>query len=132
MARSTLLVTVGSYKDDDATLLQILGWATRLMQYYKQTGPIGEIPEPTIQSEREAEIQAVLASQQFSEGQELEAVVTAIKGKQVTYEILGTIQRTSKEPKQADKLSEGKTVKVKITTLGADGSPKHVKFAGEL
>ena len=29
-----------------------------------------------------------------------------------------------KEPKQADKLSEGQTVKVKITTLGADGSPK--------
>lgn len=117
-----------SYKDDAAILLQILGWAARLMQYYKQAGPIGEIPEPTIQSEREAEIQAVVASQVFSEGQELEAIVSVIKGKQVTYEILGTIRRTSKEPKYADNLTEGQTVTVKVTALGPDGSPKNVKF----
>ncbi len=119
-----------SYKDDAATLLQILGWAARLMQYYKQAGPIGEIPEPTIQSEREAEIQAVVASQEFYEGQTLEALVAGVKGNKVTYEMLGTLRLTTKEPKHAKVLSEGQSVTVEITALKPDGSPKNVKFAG--
>ena len=109
-----------SYKDDAATLLQILGWAARLMQYYKQAGPIGEIPEPTIQSEREAEIQAVVASQEFYEGQTLEALVAGVKGNKVTYEMLGTLRLTTKEPKHAKVLSEGQSVTVEITALKPD------------
>lgn len=121
-----------TYKDNADTMLQILGWASRLMQYYKAAGPIGEMPEPMIQSEREAEIQAVVASQEFFEGQELEAVVTGVKGNKVTYEILGTIRLTSKEPKQGKtlNLSEGQTVTVAVTALKPDGSPKNVKFTG--
>lgn len=119
-----------SYQDDAATLLQILGWAARLMQYYKQAGPIGEIPEPTIQSEREAEIQAVVASQEFYEGQTLDAVVAGVKGNKVTYEMLGTLRLTVKEPKHAKALSEGQSVTVEITALKPDGSPKNVKFTG--
>lgn len=117
------------YQDQAHKMLLILGWAARLVKYYKGI-PTAEIQPIEVISEREAEIQAVVASQDFFEGQELEAIVTAIKGKQVTYEILGTIRRTSKEPKQADQLSEGQTVTVKVTALGADGSPKNVKFTG--
>ena len=119
-----------TYKDNADTMLQILGWAARLMQYYKTAGPIGEIPEPTIQSEREAEIQAVVASQEFFEGQTLEAVVTGIKGNKVTYEMLGTLRLTAREPKQSKNLSEGQVVTVEITALKSDGSPKNVKFIG--
>ncbi|PZV22058.1 MAG: hypothetical protein DCF21_01065 [Leptolyngbya sp.] len=119
-----------NYKDDADTMLQILGWAARLMQYYKVAGPIGEIPEPTIQSEREAEIQAVVTSQEFYEGQTLEAVITGIKGNKVTYEMLGTLRLTSREPKHAKDLSEGQIVTVEVTALKPDGSPKNVKFTG--
>lgn len=118
-----------NYKDDPDTMLQLLGWVARLMQYYKAAGPIGEIPEPTIQSEREVEIQAVVASQEFHEGQTLEAVVTGIKGNKVTYEMLGTLRLTAKEPKQAKTLSEGQNVTVKVTALKPDGSPKNVRFS---
>jgi hypothetical protein len=119
-----------TYKDDAVIMLQVLGWAARLMQYYKQAGPIGEIPEPTIQSEREAEIQAAVASQEFHEGQTLEAVVTGIKGNKVTYEMLGTVRLTAREPKHAKDLSEGQIVTVEITALKPDGSPKNVKLTG--
>jgi hypothetical protein len=119
-----------SYKDDAATLLQILGWAARLMQYYKAAGPIGEMPEPTIQSERETEIQAVVANQEFFEGQTLEAIVRGINKNKVTYEMLGTLRLTAKEPKHAKVLSEGQSVTVEITALKPDGSPKNVKFTG--
>lgn len=119
-----------NYIDDVDTMLQLLGWAARLMQYYKQAGPIGEIPEPTIQSDREAEIQAVVANQEFSEGQTLEAVVAGVKGNRVTYEMLGTLRLTAKEPKQAKNLAEGQVVIVEITALKPDGSPKNVKFVG--
>ncbi|MFQ4138692.1 hypothetical protein PGN35_020495 [Nodosilinea sp. PGN35] len=119
-----------TYKDDADTMLQILGWAARLMQYYKASGPIGEISEPTIQSEREAEIQAVVASQEFFEGQTLEAIVRGVNKNKVTYEMLGTLRLTAKEPKHAQLLSEGQTVTVEITALKPDGSPKNVKFTG--
>jgi ABC-type uncharacterized transport system ATPase subunit len=57
----------------------------------------------------------------------LEATVTAVKGNKVTYEILGTIKLTEKEPKKAKSLSEGQKVKVEILDLKEDGSIKKVK-----
>jgi ABC-type uncharacterized transport system ATPase subunit len=117
---------------DAYTMLQILGWVSRLMRYYKDAGvPIGEIATPTtpvFESARQAEIAKVAQAQDFQVEQIIEAKVTKINGNKVTYEILGTIKLTEKEPKQASFLQEGQTVKVKIVAVKDDGSIKSVKF----
>jgi len=118
------------FQGDASTLLQILGWASRLMRYYKEAGPIGEVVAPVVESARQVEIAKAIGSHQFAVGQIVEAKVTAVKGNKVTYEILGTIRLTEKEPKKAQSLSEGQTVKVEILDLKEDGSPKKVKCAG--
>lgn len=115
------------YQDEPLTMLQILGWAARLVQYYDKAGPIGEIPEIVIPTEREVAIQAVIQANQFEVGQRLEAIADSIKGNKVTYEILGTIRLTEKEPKKAATLSEGQTVTIEILGLKEDGSIKRVK-----
>lgn len=115
-----------AYKDDVAAMLQILGWASRLMRYYANAGPIGEITAPIIESARQAEIAEVTQSQEFALNQILEAKVLKIKGNKVTYEILGVIKLTEKEPKKASSLVEKQTVKVKVTAL-QNGSIKSVK-----
>ncbi|MGP1387821.1 MAG: hypothetical protein ACTS2F_30065 [Thainema sp.] len=118
-----------AYLDDAPRMLIILSWAARLVQYYDKGVPTGEIAQPTIQSEREAEIQAVVEANTFKVGQELEAVVTAIRGNKVTYEMLGTIKLTQKEYRQIDNLSEGQKIKVEIIQLREDNrSPKKIKL----
>ncbi|MBN3895668.1 MAG: hypothetical protein HWQ41_10465 [Nostoc sp. NOS(2021)] len=116
--------------EDAYTILQILGWVSRLMRYYKDAGPIGEISTPNaaaVESPRQAAISKVAKSQDFKVDQILEATVTKINGNKVTYEILGAIKLTEKEPKKASLLQEGQTVKVKIVSLKEDGSIKSVK-----
>ncbi|MEH1850828.1 MAG: hypothetical protein V7L11_03860 [Nostoc sp.] len=116
---------------DAYTILQILGWVSRLMRYYKDAGPIGEIPTPTtpvVELARQAEISKVAKLRNFQVDQILDATVTNKNGIKVTYEILGTIKLTEKEPKKAASLKEGQVVKVKITALKDDGSIKSVKF----
>jgi hypothetical protein len=110
------------------TMLKILGWAMRLMRYYK-VSPIEEISVSEVEeiSERQTEIAEVFQSQKFEIDQVLDATVLAVKGNKVTYEILGTIKLTEKEPKKAASLKEGQVVKVKITALKDDGSIKSVK-----
>jgi ribosomal protein S1 len=111
--------------------LQILGWVSRLMKYYNNSGiPIGEITAPTavvVESARQAEIAKVSESQEFKEGDIIDAKVTKISGNKVSYEILGIIKLTEKEPKKASVLQEGQTVKVKIVSIKDDGSIKSVK-----
>ena len=119
-----------AYQDDAATMLQILGWASRLMRYYQNAGSIGEITAPLMESVRQAEIAEVISSHDFAIGQILEATVTAVKGNKGTYELLGTIKLTEKEPKKANSLSDGQKVKVEILDLKEDGSIKKVKYAG--
>lgn len=114
------------------TILQILGWVSRLMRYYKDAGiPIGEIATstaPNVESTRQAEIAKASSSQKFTVGQILEAQVTAIKGNKVTYEILETTQKlTEKEPRKAPLLSEGQKVKVEILDLKEDGGIRRIK-----
>jgi hypothetical protein len=116
-----------AYKDDVAAMLQILGWASRLMRYYANAGPIGEITAPIIESARQAEIAEVRQLQAFVVDQVLEAKVISIKGNKVTYEILGVIKLTEKEPKKAGSLVKDQIVQVKITVLKEDGSIKSVK-----
>jgi hypothetical protein len=117
------------FQGDASTLLQILGWASRLMRYYKEAGPIGEVVTPVVESARQVEIAKAIGSHQFAVGQIVEAKVTAVKGNKVTYEILGTIRLTEKEPKKAQSLSEGQTVKVEILDIKEDGSPKKLKYS---
>jgi len=116
-----------AYQDDPAVLLQILGWSSRLMRYYKNAGSIGEITAPVVESVRQAEIAEVISTHDFAVGQIIEATVTTKKGNKVTYEILGTIKLTEREPKKAQLLSEGQKVKVEILDLKEDGSIKKVK-----
>lgn len=118
------------FQGDASTLLQILGWASRLMRYYKEAGPIGEIAAPVVESARQVEIAKAISSHNFAIGQIVEAKVTAVKGNKVTYEILGTIRLTEKEPKKAQSLSEGREVKVEVLDLKEDGSPKKVRCSG--
>lgn len=116
-----------AYQDDATIMLHILGWASRLVRYYKNSGSIGEITAPIIESVRQAEIAEVISTHNFAVGQIIEATVTAIKGNKVTYEILRTIKLTEKEPKKAQFVSEGQQVKVEIVDLKEDGSIKKVK-----
>lgn len=114
------------------TMLKILGWAMRLMRYYK-VSPIEEMSiSQTTEfeqiSERQAEIAIVFQSQKFEIDQVLEAIVLSVKGNKVTYEMLGTIKLTEKEPRKAASLKEGQVVKVKISALKDDGSIKSVRF----
>jgi nucleoid DNA-binding protein len=113
------------------TILKVLGWAMRLMRYYKVT-PIEEFPtfdSPTQpeSSPRQAEIAEVLQLQKFKVDQILDATVLSVKGNKVTYEMLGTVKLTEKEPKKATSLKEGQVVKVKIAAIKEDGNIKNVK-----
>lgn len=114
------------------TMLKILGWAMRLMRYYK-VSPIEDISltdstsvQPEI-SQRQAEIAEVLQSHKFEIDQILDAAVLSVKGNKVTYEILGAMKMTEKEPKKASVLEEGQVTQVKIVALKEDGSIKSVK-----
>jgi hypothetical protein len=116
------------FQGDASTLLQILGWASRLMRYYKEAGPIGEVVTPVVESARQVEIAKAIGSHEFTVGQIVEAKVTAVKGNKVTYEILATIRLTEKEPKKAQSFSEGQVVKVEVLDLKEDGSLRKVKY----
>ncbi|MBR8832947.1 MAG: hypothetical protein DSM106950_02600 [Stigonema ocellatum SAG 48.90 = DSM 106950] len=120
------------------TMLQILGWAARLMRYYKDASPIEQITLPLVSTGGEQPqvrkdsarqpVAQVTSSHDFVVGQILEATVTAIKGNKVTYEILGTtIKLSEKEPKKAKFLSEGQKVKVEILDLKEDGSIRKLR-----
>ncbi|MEB3217892.1 MAG: hypothetical protein VKN72_16900 [Nostocales cyanobacterium 94392] len=115
--------------NNSQTMLQILGWASRLVNYYKASPveeiTVTEIPEPL--SQRQAEIAKVLESHKFEIDQILDAKVLGIKGNRVTYEILETVKLTEREPKKAGSLLEGQTTKVKIVAIKDDGSIKSVK-----
>ncbi len=120
-----------SEQNNAHSMLKILGWAMRLMRYYKvspvEEMTVTEIPEQEQVSERQAEIAKVLEFHKFEIDQVLDATVLSIKGNKVTYGILETIKMTEKEPKKAASLNEGQLVKVKIVALKEDGSIKSVK-----
>ena len=103
-----------SFEGDMAEILQVLGWAVRLVFYYEQSPPVGEV----VMSEQES----------FEVGKELNAIVRNIKGTQVTYEVLGAIRLTQKEPKSAPLLTVDQAVIVRIEKLKEDGSLKHLKY----
>lgn len=116
-------------------MLQILGWATRLLRYYKVT-PIGEISAFETKAEesaavvaRRAEIEKLKTKQMFAVSQIIEATVSKkhTTGSQVTYLIEG-VSFKEKEAKTFKDIPEGGTVKVQIKSLKEDGSINHIKF----
>ena len=123
------------YQDNPQVMLQILGWTSRLMRYYK-TAPIAErdakLQEKAAiadnQAQRLAEIKASVKSQVFELNSIVDAkVVNKTSGNKVTYEIVGTsIRNSPKEPKMFDKLEIDQIVKVQITEI-TDGIPKKFK-----
>ncbi|BAU44916.1 hypothetical protein [Leptolyngbya sp. O-77] len=127
-----------TYQTQPLILLHILGWTARLIRYYKEGGVISEpltttqtAPTATTQvqeSERQAEIRAIAQDQNFQVGQQIEATVKSIKGKEVTYELPGGIKLTVKEPKKCGELSVGQSVQVEILELRENGTPKKVKW----
>ncbi|KYC43951.1 hypothetical protein WA1_02045 [Scytonema hofmannii PCC 7110] len=122
------------YQNDTKIMLQILGWTSRLMRYYKDGGIIGEISSSTqipaytiTESSRQREIAVAAQSQSFQVGQIFEAKVTNIKGKEVTYELPGMLKLTVKEPKKYADLSVELIVKIEVLELRDNGVPKKVK-----
>lgn len=120
---------------DALAILQILGWAIRLIHYYSVT-PIGETveiefqePEVIAVTERQAAIEELKSTQAFEEGQIIEAQVEKKqpKGSRVTY-LIGRVSFPEKEPKTFNQIPESGTVKVQIKSLKEDGSINHIKF----
>jgi hypothetical protein len=120
------------YQNDVPVLLQILGWVVRLMRYYKNAVPMGELDAfetaAPIQSEDRAKIAEFSAAQKFTVGQHLEATITGINGNRVSCKILGVIDKTHKEPRLAEKLKPGQKVQVEIVKLTEDGIIDKVKI----
>ncbi len=112
-------------------MLEILGWAGRLIPYY-QASPIAELTnapmEIEAESAKQAAIKAAAEAAKFEVGQAIEVTVKAIKGKEVTYELKGGIKLTQKEPKKAGNLSVGQCVRVEITEMRETGVPKKLKL----
>jgi hypothetical protein len=117
-------------QDRPPVMLEILGWAGRLIAYYKES-PIAELAnasmEVTAESERQAAVKAAAAAVQFTVGQVVEARIDKIDGNKVTFQLSGEIRLTQKEPKKAASLATGQTVKVEISELRETGVPKKLK-----
>ncbi|MBE9063112.1 hypothetical protein [cf. Phormidesmis sp. LEGE 11477] len=120
---------LADYQDDADRMLYLLGWAARLVKYYKDGSPVGELKVPEIKSEREAELQAFTEANTFEVGQLLEACITDIKNGKVTYDIQGKIKQSPKEPKLLKKcnITVGQKIVVEIVGLREDGSIRKVK-----
>jgi hypothetical protein len=119
------------YQNNVPVLLLILGWVVRLMRYYKDAVPMAElnaVETAPIQSEDRAKIAEFSAAQKFTIGQHLEATITGINGNKVSYEMLGVIKKTQKEPKLFNKLKPGQKVQVEIVELTEDGIIDKVKI----
>lgn len=84
---------------------------------------------PKVLSEREAEIQAAIATTQLAAGDKTRAIVRGIRGSQVTYEIVATTQKlTQRKSRTSATLVENQEVEVEIVDLYDDGRIKRVKL----
>lgn len=118
-------------QDSPQIMLEILGWAGRLIPYY-QASPIAELANAPMEIETESAKQAAIRvaaeAAKFEVGKTIEVMIKAIKGKEVTYELEGGIKLTQKEPKKAGDLSVGQSVQVEITEIRETGVPKKLKL----
>lgn len=146
-----------TYENQPETLLEILGWVKRLFAYYNLTQQMAETnlsqattklnkpqlkkasqatPELTKPQEKKAsqarEKNIELVEQnKLKVGDLVDATITNITGNNVSYLVLNSLKRTTKEPKQAKLLKVEQKVKVEITQLNDDGSIKKVKYHGK-
>jgi hypothetical protein len=109
-------------------MLEVLGWTFRLFNYYKFT-PLEDFEESS-QVNRQMEIQTATKSQNLQEGDEIEAEITRISGKKVTYQLLKIFSKTVKEDKHYQSLEVGQTVIVTITEM-ENGVLKKVKYVSK-
>lgn len=122
-------------QDSPQTMLEILGWAGRLIPYY-QASPIPELMTAApieVESIRQAERRQAAKAASFQVGQVVEATIAKIDGNKVTYQLPGELRLTQKEPKhfrepKRFKLTVGQQVQVEITELREDGVPKKIKL----
>lgn len=123
-------VDLNSVQDNPKVMLEVLGWAGRLIGYYKGM-PIAEIMigEPTIDlaAEKRAMILKAAAVAGYEVGQRLTVMITGIKGKEVTYAVSEQIKLTQKI-KILEGLALGQSVQVEITEMRDTGVPKKVKL----
>lgn len=130
-----------SYQDDPAAMQEILSWGFRLMRYYKNAVPIGEVEaiaaetaaEPIV-SERQAEIAQIVESLDLKVGDKVAATITTLKegkkSKKLTYNIQKTQQKLSHdEYNKSRDFAIGQTVTLEIVELKEDGSIKKVKLS---
>ena len=79
-------------------------------------------------SERQKEIKKIIQTNKLEVGQILKATVSSIKGKKVTYEMLGGIKKTVEEHKLTKFPEIGQQVQVEILELTDEGKIKKVKL----
>ena len=106
-----------NYQPED--ILEILAWTSRLIRYYK------------LEPEQQLSGEPIQESRTWKIEEEVEAEITAIKGKEITYKITDDIKRKIKEPKHYQSLTVEQKVIVKITEL-KDNLPKKVKYVRSL
>jgi hypothetical protein len=120
-------------QDSPQVMLEILGWAGRLIAYY-QGSPIAELTNASMEIEMQSAKQAAVLKAAvvagFAVGQVVVAKIENKDGNKVTYGLAGDIRLTQKEPKKAGNLIIGQSVQVEITELRETGVPKKVKLVG--
>jgi hypothetical protein len=109
------------YQNDVPAMLQILGWVTRMMRYYKSGGSTDFVETVTAKPNT---VPKVTLSQEFKQGDIVEAAIANKKNIEVTYKLPNSISLTQKEHKKANSLSVGQVVKVQILEVRDDGRPK--------
>lgn len=126
-------------QDSPQMMLEILGWAGRLISYY-QASPIAELEnapmEVETESVRQAAVKAAAAAAKFEIGQVVSATITAVKikdkgkkkGKEVTLDFGNDIKLTHDEYKKIDQLVVKQSVQVEITELRQTGAPKKIRL----
>ena len=112
-------------QDQPQVMLEVLGWAGRLIAYYKDT-PIAEVPIDLAAEKRSVILKAAVAAG-YEVGQRVTATIAAIKGKEVTYAVSEQIKLTQKI-KNLEHLAVGQSVQIEITEMRDTGIPKKIRL----
>ncbi len=116
---------LNSVQDNPRVILEVLGWAGRLIAYYKGI-PIAEVPIDLAAEKRSVILKAAVAAG-YEVGQRVMVTITGMKGKEVTYAVSEQIKLTQKI-KNLEGLALGQSVQVEITEMRDTGVPKKVKL----
>ncbi|MEO1428359.1 MAG: hypothetical protein AAFV71_04695 [Cyanobacteria bacterium J06633_8] len=109
-------------------ILEILAWTSRLICYYKLE-PEQQLFTPETSTQIISE--PVKKNRIWKIGEEVEAEITIIKGKEITYKLPDDINRKSKEKHHCQSLKVEQKVIVQVTEI-KDNLPKKVKYVRSL